>query len=52
MKTLVDNYKTKGNQTIIWDAKDNQGQEVASGIYYYTIEAGANKQARTMTLIK
>mgnify|MGYP001160145129 FL=1 len=52
VRTLVDNYKTKGNQTTTWDARDNLGHEVPSGIYYYTIEAGANNQARTMTLIK
>ena len=35
-----------------WDGKDNKGQPVASGIYYYTLKAGNFTATRKMLLIK
>ena len=35
-----------------WDGKDDLGQQVASGIYYYTLRAGDFSATRKMVIIK
>ena len=51
-RILVNKYLVKGQNSISWDGKDNNGKKVSSGIYIYTIETGGLRQARAMTLIK
>jgi hypothetical protein len=41
-----------GNKTVTWDAKDNSGHDVASGVYFYRLNSGGNSQARKMVLLK
>ena len=35
-----------------WDGKDSLGQEVASGVYYYTLQAGEFRATRKMVIVK
>ena len=35
-----------------WDGKDNLGQLVASGVYFYTLEAGSFTATRRMLIVK
>ncbi|MDI6793562.1 MAG: fibronectin type III domain-containing protein [bacterium] len=37
---------------VSWDGKDNNGREVASGVYLYQLEAGNFKSTRKMILVK
>ncbi len=37
IRTLVDEQKAAGYHSIIWDSKDDFGNEVASGVYVYRI---------------
>jgi hypothetical protein len=41
-----------GNRTVTWDAKDNNGHDVASGVYFYRLSFGSSSQARKMVLLK
>jgi hypothetical protein len=41
-----------GTTTIRWDAKDNRGSQVATGVYFYSVEAGAFKDVKKMVLMK
>jgi len=52
IKTLVDEYQTTGHKTIRWDGKDDQGIQVASGIYFYQLQAGDFTDAKKMILMK
>jgi hypothetical protein len=52
VKTLVDGFERIGNKTIRWNGKDEAGQKVASGIYFYRLEASDFTQCRKMVLIK
>ena len=52
VRTLVDEEKLLGSYQVIWDGKDNLGDEVTSGIYFYRIEAGDFIQSKKMVLIK
>jgi len=44
-------YLTK-DRAVYWDGRDEVGQKVASGLYYYTIEAGEFKATRRMLMVK
>jgi hypothetical protein len=52
VKVLVDEYQTAGYKSIDWDGKDDQGKEVASGIYFYKIQAKDFSQSRKMVMMK
>jgi hypothetical protein len=52
VRTLVNTLQKPGNYRAIWDGKNNQGKEVASGIYFYLLKAGERKEGRKMLLIK
>lgn len=53
VRTLVDGRQSAGFKTVIWDGRDDRGQRVHSGIYFYTLETSdGQKQTRKMVLIK
>jgi hypothetical protein len=41
-----------GTTTISWDAKDNRGSQVATGVYFYSVEAGKFSDVKKMVLMK
>ena len=52
IKTLVDELKNSGEYTVAWDAKNNFGRAVPSGVYYYRIETGEFTSAKKMIYVK
>ncbi len=52
IRTLVDRRMKAGAYALKWDGTDNAGQGVATGVYFYSIEAGDFSQIRKMTLVK
>jgi hypothetical protein len=52
VKTLVDDRMDKGEYTFFWDGTTSQGQEVASGIYFYKLKASDFVSVRKMILLK
>jgi len=52
VNTLVDERQSAGYKTIYWNGRDDKGKEVASGIYFYKLEAGNFTESRKMVLIK
>ncbi len=52
IKTLVDGVVASGNHSIVWDATNNSGNKVASGMYIYTIKVGDGQAHRRMMLLK
>jgi len=44
-------YTTK-DMAAYWDGKDRFGQKVASGVYYYTLQAGESSATRKMAILK
>ena len=52
VRVLVDEYQSAGYKSVTWDGKDDHGQELASGVYFYRLEAGNFTQARKMVLMK
>lgn len=52
VKTLVSTEQHAGHYSVIWDAKNDDGIPVASGLYYYSIQAGDFQHTRKMLYLK
>ena len=50
--TLANGDHMAGEYRLIWDGRDRSGEAVASGLYFYRLEAGAYSQTRKMVLVK
>ncbi|HOT96529.1 MAG TPA: FG-GAP-like repeat-containing protein [bacterium] len=52
VKTLADGVMSEGAHTVQWDATNEFGQKVTSGIYLYLLRSNGQQIARQMVLIK
>lgn len=52
VKTLVEEEQPPGEYSVSWDAKDGQGQKVASGVYFCSLETGDFREVCKMTLLR
>ena len=52
VRTLVNEWMPTGRHRVIWDAQNESGQRLGSGIYFYRITAGDYVQTRKMILLK
>lgn len=52
VETLIDRTMVPGSHTVTWSGRDSRGLSVSSGIYIYTLEAGSEKSARKMVVLK
>ncbi len=52
VKTLVDTDMRAGYQTVTWDGTDNTGHTVASGVYFYKLNAGDFTATKKMMMLK
>jgi len=50
--TLVNEPLGAGTHEIVWDGRDAGGRQVASGTYFFRIDAGPYSETRKMTLMK
>ncbi len=52
VRTLIRKQYVAGRYYLTWDARDDYGDFVSSGIYIYEIQAGKFSQAKKMMLVK
>jgi len=52
VKTLVNQSENRGRKVIEWDATDNNGNKVSSGMYFYSIQTPEFSQTKKMLLLK
>ena len=52
VRSLINESRPAGENTAVWDGKDNSGSEVASGVYFYRIHSGALDETRKMLLMR
>ena len=52
IKTLVNSFQKSGLKSVIWDATNDEGYEVAAGLYFYKMEAGNFITTNKMLLLK
>ncbi len=52
VKTLLNEQMPAGEHSVIWNGKNNAGQNVASGVYLYQISTDNHLSAKKMLLMK
>jgi hypothetical protein len=52
VRTLVDARRERGIHRIQWDGRNQAGEPVASGVYFYRLKAGAFSSTKKMVLLK
>jgi len=52
VRTLVDKKQSAGYCQVLWNGRDNSGEDICSGIYFYRLRAGDFVQTRKMVLIR
>ena len=50
--TLAHGVREAGGYTLRWDGLDDDGRELASGVYLYRLEAGERVETRKMVLVR
>ncbi|MBW6514598.1 MAG: carboxypeptidase regulatory-like domain-containing protein [Candidatus Syntrophosphaera sp.] len=52
IRCLVNADQPAGWYKVLWDGRDDSGQEVSSGLYLYRLSAGSYQSTRRMVLLK
>lgn len=52
VRTLVDQFLKAGHKLVDWDGKDDNGNDVSSGIYFYRLQAGDFSETKKMVLLR
>jgi hypothetical protein len=52
VRTLVREFRPAGRYQVEWDAKDDLGRDVSSGVYFYRFQAGNFGATRRMLLVR
>ncbi len=52
IKILADNEMLQGNHQIEWNAKNENGNAVSAGTYFFRLDAGNNSQTKKLLVIK
>jgi hypothetical protein len=52
VNVLVDEFQPAGSYRVQWDGRSLTGEEVASGVYFYKMQAGDYIATKKMVLMK
>jgi hypothetical protein len=52
VRVLVDGWLHGGRQDAIWDARDNRGRVVPSGLYFYRLDVGGRSWHKRMAVVR
>ena len=52
VKNLINDQQSKGKNTIIWDAANNDNKPVSAGMYIYTLQAVLFFQTEKIVFLK
>jgi flagellar hook assembly protein FlgD len=52
VKTLVSQNQQAGFYSVVWDATNDFGQKVGSGMYIYVLTAGKYRAVKKMMLLR
>jgi flagellar hook assembly protein FlgD len=52
VRTLVDGYQPAGIRAVSWHGKNDRGEPVASGTYFYRLTAPSFSEMKKMVLLK
>jgi len=51
VRTLAEDFQTAGFHTVDWNGRNDSGQRVGAGIYFYRLQAGDFQATRKVTLL-
>ncbi len=52
VRTLLDANRSFGKHEVMWNGRDNRGNPVSSGVYYYRLKTGQRILTKKLTLLK
>ena len=52
VRSLLDSREVAGEHHVTWDGRDNAGNQVTSGVYFYTLSAGSFQKTKKMLLVR
>ena len=52
VRTILDEQVTAGSHTRVWDGRDEQGRDAASGIYFYELDADGRRQSSKLVQVR
>jgi hypothetical protein len=52
VRTLVDGQQAAGRHTVVWDGRDDSGNAMASGVYFYRLTQNGISMDRKLMLLK
>ena len=52
VRTLVDAQQAAGERSVVWDGRNDQGEVMASGVYFSRMQVADVVENRTMLLVK
>jgi hypothetical protein len=52
VRKLVDSVEGPGSFSVTWEAVNDRGLPVASGVYFYRLQAGSRTETRKMAILK
>jgi len=52
VRTLLNEHRTPRRHSVIWDGRNNAGEEVSSGVYFTRLSADDNVASQKMLLLK
>ena len=52
VKTLVNGSQNTGHNSVKWNGTNDKNEQVAAGLYIYTLQVGEFRQTKKMVLLK
>jgi hypothetical protein len=52
VRVLVNETQDQGSHSVIWNGRDDAGNTVSSGVYFYVLDAGKDRLTRKLVLLK
>jgi hypothetical protein len=52
IRTLINREVESGRHSVTWDGRNDLGESIPSGIYFYTLKCGSKTQTRKMAILK